>query len=151
MSYSFRCSNINSNSIISRRCNCCRTICYNRISWTWICFIRSISGSPKTGTLSTFVNIKKWRRGPKMMSNNVRGVLTNHILMLISSEQFARSIGLPKLLYFWPVLQCKMDLIQIWPKSHSNMINSSFRWKTFFTLFFTLGHPSNLWLSFSPF
>ena len=48
-----------------------------------------------------------------MMSNNVRGVLTNHILMLISSEQFARSIGLPKLLYFWPVLQCKMDLFQI--------------------------------------
>ena len=49
-----------------------------------------------------------------MMSNNALGVvLTNPILMLISSEQFACSIGLPKLLYFWPVLQCKMDLFQI--------------------------------------
>ena len=60
-----------------------------------------------------FVNIKKWGRGPKMNSNNARGVLANPILMLISLEQFAFSIGLPKLLYFWPVLRCKMYLFQI--------------------------------------
>ena len=49
-----------------------------------------------------FVNKKKWRRGPKMMSNNARSLLTNPNLMLSSKV-------------------------------------------------LTLGHPSNLWLSFPPF